>query len=157
MILYKRKVTIHLTGNCWDYNFKTIKLYFIMKKMLLCFLIAGSLYACGNNDSYNDNSSKEKKVEKKDATDDPAFIAGRDLAAKSDCFTCHKIDDVSTGPAYRKVAEKYTNTAENQAMLAGKIIKGGSGNWGTVPMVAHPGISEADANKMVKYILLLKK
>jgi cytochrome c len=40
--------------------------------------------------------------------------------------------------------------------LAATIIKGGSGVWGTVPMTAHPTLSEEDARQMVKYILLLK-
>jgi cytochrome c len=125
-----------------------------MKKTFIFLLIAGTLYACGGgNDSYNDNT----KTEKKDVTDDPVFTAGRDLVQKSDCATCHKIDESSTGPTYRKIAEKYPNTADNQSMLAGKIIKGGSGNWGTVPMTPHPSISTEDATAMVKYILLLKK
>ena len=42
-------------------------------------------------------------------------------------------------------------------MLAGKIINGGQGNWGEVPMSAHPQISQADAEEMVKYILTIKK
>lgn len=125
-----------------------------MKKMLLCFAVSAVFYACGGNgDGGSDNASPDQK----DATDDPVFITGRDLVKKSDCFTCHKIDEVSVGPAYRKVADKYANTAENQAMLAGKIIKGGSGVWGTVPMTPHPAISPEDATAMVKYVLMLKK
>ena len=125
-----------------------------MKKMILCFAVSAALYACGGN---NDTKSDSANSDGKDVTDDPAFIAGRDLVSKSDCFTCHKIDDVSVGPAYRKVAEKYPNTAENVTMLAGKVIKGGSGTWGTVPMTAHPAISPEDAAAMVKYVLMLKK
>jgi cytochrome c len=130
-----------------------------MKKTILCFLIAGSLYACGGgggSDASDDNAS-DTKTEEKDVTDDPAFIAGRDLVTKSDCLTCHKIDDVSTGPAYRKVANKYPNNDATLDTLANKIIKGGAGNWGTVPMAAHPTISHEDAKAMAKYILLLKK
>ena len=37
-----------------------------------------------------------------------------------------------------------------------KVMKGGSGNWGTVPMAGHPNISKADAELMVKYVLSLK-
>jgi len=120
-----------------------------MKKMFLCFAVTAALYACGG-DSSSESTGK-------DVTDDPAFVAGRDLVSKSDCFTCHKVDDISTGPAYRKVAEKYANTPENVSMLAAKVIKGGSGNWGTVPMTAHPAISPEDAATMVKYVLMLKK
>jgi cytochrome c len=42
-------------------------------------------------------------------------------------------------------------------LLASKIIKGGSGVWGAIPMTPHPQISEDDAKQMVKYVLLLKK
>ncbi len=124
-----------------------------MKKMMLCAVLSAGLWACGGNDNY---ASKEA-APANDVTSDPAFIAGRDLVAKSDCITCHKIDETATGPAYRKVAEKYPNTPENVAMLAEKVIKGGSGNWGSVPMLAHPNLSNEDATAMVKYILMLRK
>lgn len=128
-----------------------------MKKIFLSLLVAGSLYACGNNDSKTDDTAADKKTEKADPTDNPDFIAGRDLIKKADCLGCHKIDENSTGPAYRSVANKYPNNAATLDTLAAKIIKGGSGNWGTVPMAAHPGISVDDAKTMAKYILLLKK
>jgi len=60
------------------------------------------------------------------------------------------------GPAYKDVAAKYENTEENVKMLATKVIKGGSGVWGAVPMTPHPQISQEDAEAMVKYVLLLK-
>jgi cytochrome c len=61
-----------------------------------------------------------------------------------------------TGPAYKEVAAKYENTDANVTLLAEKIIKGGQGNWGNIPMTPHPTLNEADAKQMVKYILLLK-
>ena len=79
------------------------------------------------------------------------------LIAGSDCLTCHKVAEKNIGPAYQEVAAKYENTDDNVEMLAGKIIKGGSGNWGAIPMTAHANLSEEDAEAMVKYILLLKK
>jgi cytochrome c len=54
------------------------------------------------------------------------------------------------------VANKYENTDANVKMLAEKIIKGGSGVYSAVPMTPHPALAEADAEQMVKYILLLK-
>lgn len=125
-----------------------------MKKMFLCFLATAGLFACGGS---SDSNSGSASTEIKDVTDDPAFVAGRDLVNKSGCFACHKVDETSIGPAYRKVAEKYANTPENISTLAGKVIKGGSGNWGTVPMTAHPALSPEDAATMVKYVLMLKK
>jgi cytochrome c len=67
------------------------------------------------------------------------------------------VSDKNIGPAYKDVAAKYENTEENVKMLAGKIIKGGQGVWGAIPMTPHSTLSQADAEQMVKYILLLKK
>jgi cytochrome c len=60
------------------------------------------------------------------------------------------------GPSYAEVAAKYENTPENVTMLAGKIINGGKGVWGEIPMTAHPQINQQDAEEMVKYIFTLK-
>ena len=81
---------------------------------------------------------------------------GAKLIAGSTCLGCHKEKEKLVGPAYTAVAAKYPATEANIAMLASKIIKGGVGNWGAVPMTPHPGVSETDAREMVKYILSLK-
>ena len=81
---------------------------------------------------------------------------GMTLLAKSDCLTCHKINEKVIGPSYKDVAKKYAATPSNIKMLAGKIIKGGSGVWGPIPMTQHATLSEADAESMVKYVLSLK-
>lgn len=81
--------------------------------------------------------------------------AGKLLIAKSDCFACHKPDGKLVGPAYAEIAKKYTATDANITLLSGKIIKGGSGTWGQIPMAAHPKVTQVDAKKMVRYILSL--
>ena len=91
-----------------------------------------------------------------DLSANPDYQKGLELIAKSDCLTCHKVSEKLTGPAYRDVANKYENTDENVTMLAGKIISGGQGVWGTIPMTPHAQMSEADAKQMAKYILLLR-
>jgi cytochrome c len=78
------------------------------------------------------------------------------LIAQSDCLTCHKVDEKAIGPAYRDVANKYSNDNQTVTMLADKIIKGGAGVWGQIPMTPHPNLSKQDAEQMVKYVLLLK-
>lgn len=80
---------------------------------------------------------------------------GKAIMAKSDCVACHAIEDRLIGPSYNSVSEKYTLDATNINSLSQKIINGGSGVWGTVPMAPHPTITTADAGKMVKYILSL--
>ena len=63
-----------------------------------------------------------------------------------------------TGPSYRDIAAKYAKATDAEvSQVAQKIIKGGGGVWGEVPMTPHPAIVEADAVAMVEYIRLLKK
>ena len=85
----------------------------------------------------------------------PVELPGKALMEKSDCKSCHLIDQKSAGPSYKDVAAKYVSQKGAVELLAAKIIKGGSGVWGTTEMAAHPQISDADAIKMVEYILSL--
>ena len=130
-----------------------------MKKVLFILTTAVILMACGGG------STEAGKVAATAATattgnalsDNPDYQKGLALVAGSDCLTCHKTSEKNIGPAYKDVAAKYENTEENVKMLASKIIKGGSGNWGAIPMTPHPQLKEEDVEQMVKYILLLKK
>lgn len=86
---------------------------------------------------------------------DLAYSAGASLIEGSDCYTCHKERAENVGPAYLAVAERYEDTPANITMLAGKVIKGGNGNWGERLMSGHPALSQSDAETMVGYILSL--
>lgn len=80
---------------------------------------------------------------------------GKALVEGADCLSCHKVDSKLVGPAYQDVAAKYTDADIDH--LAQKVIDGGKGVWGDVPMTPHAGLSKENAQKMVKYILSLKK
>lgn len=80
---------------------------------------------------------------------------GLALIEGADCLTCHKMDVKLVGPSYQEVANKYTEADVDK--LAAKIIEGGKGVWGEIPMSAHKGMSTDNAKKMVEYILTLKK
>ena len=123
-----------------------------MKKIFFLCVIGFSLFACGDD-------SEEKQPEKpKDVSQSPEYKNGLELATKSNCFTCHDIDNKLTGPPYREIANKYAAAPDTiVSHLAGKIISGGSGVWGNIPMIPHPDLSKADAETIVRYILLLKK
>jgi cytochrome c len=81
---------------------------------------------------------------------------GKMLISKFDCLACHHLENKLVGPSYNNVSEKYPLNPATIATLSQKIINGGSGVWGTIPMPPHPAIAPADAGKMVKYILSLK-
>ncbi len=127
-----------------------------MKKFLIISTAAVMFIACGG--SATENKETNKQEAKPSVSDDPVYQEGLALVSKPEnlCLTCHKIDEKLTGPAYRDVANKYENTPENVKMLTEKVLKGGSGVWGDVAMVPAPGLKAEDAEKMVKYILLLR-
>jgi cytochrome c len=138
-----------------------------MRKVIMAAAVLAMLTACGGSDQGKKESTgtetkpgetAKEPAESSDITSNPDYKKGLELVAQSDCFTCHKVDEAYTGPTYRQVAEKYADKAPGIIPeLAGKIVNGGTGVWGQVPMIPHPGISQADAEAMVKYILLLKK
>ncbi len=131
-----------------------------MKKFSVIITLAFFFVACGGNKTESTETGGDTKEPAKATTsvmDNPDYQKGLALVAKSDCFTCHKLREAATGPAYGDVALKYENTAANQEMLADKVMKGGSGVWGQIPMAAHPDLSKEDAIQMVKYVLLLRE
>ena len=88
-------------------------------------------------------------------------IKGLELIGASDCTTCHRLHKeaagASIGPSYSEVAAKYSPAADTTVdRLVHKIISGGTGIWGTVPMTPHPALAPEDVKVMVTYILSLK-
>ena len=128
-----------------------------MKKFVIPVIALSLLIACNSGDTKDEKKEETTVPEVVDITKNPDYQKGLELAAKADCFTCHKIDEALIGPTYRNVANKYAGFPDTIVThLAQKIIAGGTGVWGEVPMTPHPTISEEDAKAMVKYILLLK-
>jgi cytochrome c len=128
--------------------------------------LAGLTFACGGGEKSAETSAEatasaeaapvEVSLEDK-YKDNPVYIKGLEKVKGSDCTGCHQVERKLIGPAYADVAAKYENTEENVAMLAQKVVAGGVGVWGEIPMSAHVGLSEEDAKDMVRYILLLRK
>ena len=144
-----------------------------MKKILILFAASAFIMSCGGNNNANNNAGGTSSGAATDTaasttttTEATAPAAGGaasadaekglNLIAQSDCLTCHKVEEKLVGPAYRDVSIKYENTPANVDSLASKVIHGGAGNWGQVPMTPHPQLSKEDAESMVKYILSLK-
>jgi cytochrome c len=85
----------------------------------------------------------------------PVF-ASAELAQKKNCMACHAVDKKLVGPSYKDVAAKYAGQKDAAAALAQKVLKGGSGSWGPVPMPANAQVSEAEAKQLVAWVLSLK-
>jgi cytochrome c len=78
------------------------------------------------------------------------------LAKAKNCMACHAINTKLVGPAYKDVAAKYAGQKGAEDKLVAKVMKGGSGVWGPVPMPANPQVSEAEAHTLVKWVLSQK-
>jgi len=78
------------------------------------------------------------------------------LAQDKNCLACHSVDKKIVGPAYKDVAAKYKGDKTAADKLAKKVIAGGSGVWGAVPMPANTQVSEAEAKKLVGWVLSQK-
>ena len=85
----------------------------------------------------------------------PAF-ADQKLATEKNCMACHAIDKKVVGPAYKDVAAKYAGQKDAADKLALKIMKGGSGVWGVVPMPANTQVNDVEAKKLAAWVLTLK-
>lgn len=130
------------------------------KYLLLSFLI-GLLFAACNEPQVRERRKAADYIREIAGENDsiPVLTAqkGEVLIAYSDCYTCHKQDKKSIGPAFKDIAKRYPVQQAYISMLGWKIINGGSGSWGQAVMIAHPSLSVEDAEIMVKYILSLKQ
>ena len=71
-------------------------------------------------------------------------------------MACHSVEKKRVGPAFKDVAIRYAGQAEAVPTLAAKIMKGGRGVWGAVPMPANTQVNEAEANQLATWVLSLK-
>ncbi|MEO5602277.1 MAG: c-type cytochrome [Cyclobacteriaceae bacterium] len=137
-----------------------------MKKLLLLIVMMGfftyTLTSCGGkkeekteteDDGYGDYEAAEP--EQKQESSEDLIKQGQALVDQSDCKTCHHPTNKIIGPSHSEVAKKYEFTRANVTYLAGKIMTGGSGVWGEIPMTPHVDLSQADAEKMAMYVLSL--
>jgi cytochrome c551/c552 len=90
------------------------------------------------------------------------------LAYKHECNVCHDIDKRVVGPSWHEVSKKYKGAArytyngkeyglEEGLML--KVSKGGSGNWGSMPMPPNDinGSKQTEIRELVRFVLGLAK
>ena len=83
-------------------------------------------------------------------------MASLDMAKMYNCTACHATDKKLVGPSYKDVAAKYAGQGDAVEVLAAKIQKGGSGNWGPVPMPPNPQVNDADAKALAEWVMAQK-
>ena len=120
-----------------------------MNSKLFLIICGGLLLACG--------PSKKLTTDNTINHDNTVHLQGLEVIRKSDCYTCHSLDNKLIGPSFLQIARKYELNEKNTDILSKKIISGGSGVWNNIPMTPHSALTDSDIKEAVKYILSLKK
>jgi cytochrome c len=119
-----------------------------LKKTIFLVVITTMLIACGKDDL---SSPPPRSVASDKAKSISPNLTGKELAVNKGCMQCHALDKKLVGPSYQDVSKKYG--ANDEERLTQKVIKGGNGAWGIIPMPPNPQISLGDARTLVKWIL----
>lgn len=132
-----------------------------MKKLII-FLVTGSALIGACNSSSSSSTKNDSAVTATPPATAEVSDKGLELIGASDCTTCHRLHKetagAAIGPSYSEVAAKYAPAADSTIdRIVHKIIAGGSGVWGAIPMTPHPALAPADVKVMVTYILSMKK
>ncbi len=82
--------------------------------------------------------------------------ASPEMARDKRCMNCHALERKLVGPALKEVARRYAGQANALPLLATKIVQGGAGAWGPVPMAANPHVNAEEARRLAAWVLTLK-
>ncbi|BAV06368.1 cytochrome c [Filimonas lacunae] len=128
-------------------------------KKYSCYILALLLFfvACnsGNSGATGSHNATESLINTAANIVPEEFRNGARLITANDCFTCHAVDSVVKGPAFKIIAQKYQHLDGVVSNLSRSIISGSKGIWGDEQMTAHPNLSNADAREMILYIFSL--
>ncbi len=70
------------------------------------------------------------------------------------CYSCHDLTQALIGPPYKAIAARHAPNKDVMVdVLARKIVRGGGGNWGVVPMVPNEHVSDEQARTLARWIL----
>ena len=78
------------------------------------------------------------------------------LSQQKNCNACHAMDGAITGPSLKAVAQKSAGDRTAADKLTTRILKGGVGVWGPVPMPANAQVNESEAKTLAAWVLNLK-
>ena len=82
--------------------------------------------------------------------------ASAELARDKVCMGCHAVDRKLIGPSFKDIAARHAGQADAVARMSEKIIKGGAGAWGVVPMPANPRVTPEQARELATWVLSFK-
>lgn len=79
------------------------------------------------------------------------------LMEEKRCDLCHHRNERRVGPPYEMIASLHADRKDEIIdKLVKKIIEGGGGTWGAMPMPANSHVSEKEARAMAEWIMGLE-
>ena len=75
------------------------------------------------------------------------------LARARNCMSCHAVERVLLGPSFEQIGRRYAGRANAVDEMARKIVAGGAGDWGRVPMPANTQVTPQEARLLAQWIL----
>lgn len=99
---------------------------------------------------------KQKEIDFKQKVAARSQLTAEALAQQLNCNSCHDLNKKIVGPAYKAVSMKYLRQSGASEKLVGKIMNGGKGSWGEIPMPITAATQE-EASKLATWILGLSK
>ena len=131
-----------------------------MKKLFICMSAALILSSCGGEDQKPAATTEKPAAQTEAPAGDPPKVSTEEkaleLIASKGCTACHALDKKVIGPAYIDVSKKYEATPEMLYKLTQKVVAGGKGVWGEIPMPPNKNITFTEAKMIVAYVLSLK-
>jgi cytochrome c len=114
-----------------------------------------SVFPEGARGSHGDLSQQNRIVGpvRADAIASPPSDAAAALARRNGCLGCHSVEKRVVGPAFREVSAKYRAEPDAENRLVARLKQGSSGIWGPLAMPPYPGLAEADALALVRWVL----
>lgn len=83
-----------------------------------------------------------------------AEAEGAKLFEQKRCYICHDQTKTSLGPPLAAIAARHVARRDVMVdVLARKIVHGGGGSWGVVPMVPNQWVSMQEARVLSDWIL----
>jgi len=126
-----------------------------MKSKLLLTLILVTLTF--STQVFADQTNKLNKADQANQTNTKEVMLNEEkvvlLAKEKKCLACHTYNRKSVGPSFFDIKQMYEKDLNAVEKLSIKIIKGGSGSWGAIPMPPNPNVSENEAKILAKWIL----
>lgn len=99
---------------------------------------------------------KQKEIDFKQKVAARSQLTAEALAQQLNCNSCHDLNKKIVGPAYKAVSVKYLRQSGASEKLVGKIMNGGNGSWGEMPMPST-AVTQEEASKLATWILSLAK